>query len=386
MHLMGDFRRALVENSHPGDLLHAALLELACRVGNYEAFTAQPGATVPSMRQGGVGVALSVLYSPLDEFDLSRGYGAIPDDAYFPRLLDQLERVERHLALRHADSVRVCRKPEELDAAIAEGRLALLHAIEGGFHLGGTPEAITRNVATLAERGLVYVSPAHFFWRGLATVSRAFPYVPDALFDRVFPQPDVGLTELGRHLVTAMVEHGVMVDITHMSDRAITDIFALLEALDSAKRVPVIASHMACRFGERARCLSDEAIAQVAARDGVLGVVFCDHILGDGVPEAPLANRGFDLLCRHIDRIAAVTGSHAHAAIGSDIDGFTRGLSGFRRMSDFKRLGEALVERYGSEDAERMMAGNALRVLRKGWRVRTCVDAPTRSRRSNSSS
>ncbi|MDB5100397.1 MAG: Membrane-bound dipeptidase [Cyanobacteria bacterium RYN_339] len=366
MHLMGDFRRALVETAHPGDHAHAALLELACRIGNYETFTSRPGATVSAMREGGVGVVLSVLYSPLDEFDLSHGYGAPPDDAYFPRLLAQLEAVERHLARRHPETARVCRNVADLDGAIAEGRVAFLHAIEGGFHLGGTPDAITANVATLAGRGLAYVSPAHFFWRGLATVSRAIPYIPDDLFHRLFPQPDIGLSELGRHLVMAMVGNGVLVDIVHMSERAIADTFALLDALDAEKSVPVIASHMACRFGDRERCLSDETIAQVAARDGVLGVILCEHMLGNGLPAA---DRGFGLLCRHIDRIAAVTGSHRYAAIGSDMDGFTRGLPGYRRMSDYARLGEQLVARYGTVDAEAIMAGNALRVLRKGWRA-----------------
>ncbi len=369
MHLVGDFRRALARTSDPGDHVQAALLELACRLGNYASILAQPGATVAAMRAGGVGVALSVLYSPLDEFDLSRGYGAAPDDAYFPRLLAQLELVEAHVAARHATTVRVCRGPDDLESSLAEGRIALIHAIEGGFHLGGTSAAIDRNVATLAARGLAYVSPAHFFWRGLVTVARAFPYMSDALYERLFPQPEVGLSALGRHLITAMVAHGVLVDITHMSERAIAETFTLLDRLDPARRVPVIASHMACRFGQRERCLGEEAIGQVAARDGVLGVIFCEHVLGDGVPPAATADRSFALLCRHIDQIAAITGSHRHAAIGSDMDGFTRGLVGYRRMSEFKRLEAALVERYGAEDAERIMAGNALRVLRKGWGI-----------------
>jgi microsomal dipeptidase-like Zn-dependent dipeptidase len=170
-----------------------------------------------------------------------------------------------------------------------------------------------------------------------------------------------------------MVGNGVLVDIVHMSERANADTFALLDALDPEKRVPVIASHMACRFGTRERCLADETIAQIAARDGVMGVILCEHMLGDGLRPSRTADGGFELLCKHIDRIAAVTGSHRYAAIGSDMDGFTRGLPGFRRMSGYGRLGAHLVDRYGAVDAEAIMEGNALRVLRQGWRATPIV-------------
>jgi microsomal dipeptidase-like Zn-dependent dipeptidase len=76
------------------------------------------------------------------------------------------------------------------------------------------------------------------------------------------------------------------------------------------------------------------------------------------------------VLCRHIDQIAELTGSHRHAAIGSDLDGFIKPtLAGLDTMSDMKRLERALVRRYGEEDGRLIASENALRPLRTWWGV-----------------
>ena len=76
-----------------------------------------------------------------------------------------------------------------LDAAIAAGQTAIVHAIEGGFALGSTAAEIDANVAELAGRGVAYVTLAHLFWRGVATNAPALPFLPDWLYRLVFPQP-----------------------------------------------------------------------------------------------------------------------------------------------------------------------------------------------------
>ena len=75
-----------------------------------------------------------------------------------------------------------------------------------------------------------------------------------------------------------------------------------------------------------------------------------------------------EVICKHLDRIAEITGSHGYAAIGSDLDGFIKPtMGGLESMADMARLQQALRDRYGEEDAERICSGNALRVLRAGW-------------------
>jgi microsomal dipeptidase-like Zn-dependent dipeptidase len=105
----------------------------------------------------------------------------------------------------------------------------------------------------------------------------------------------------------------------------------------------------------------------------VLGVIFCEHYVSDGLrPRHPKElGRSLDLMCRHIDRIERVTGGHDTAALGSDLDGYIKPmLHGLEHMGQMRALVEGLEERYGVEVAERIAGENALRVLRGGWRPR----------------
>jgi microsomal dipeptidase-like Zn-dependent dipeptidase len=350
--------------------LRARLVDLLSRLFNYEGPGGEPGVTVELVRKGDVGVVLSVLYSPFDEMDLARGYKAPPIDAYFDRLIDLLELVEKDLAER--PDARLVRSAAELDACLGEGRSAFVHAVEGGFHLGADPAAIRRNVAELAKRGVGYVTVAHLFWRGVATTAPALPFLPDWLYRLIFHQPrKEGLSEVGRAVVEAMVEHGVLVDVTHMSAASLTDTFELLEARDPERRRSVIASHMACRCGRLAYNLDDETIAKIAERDGVMGVIDCQHYVADGLRRGRRSasfEDSVELICTHIDRIERVTGSFDHAALGSDLDGYIKpALTGIGHMGRMRDLQAALTSRYGEERARKVCSENALRVLRGRW-------------------
>src|SRR5204862_5590853 len=112
----------------------SALFRLASRFGNYASFDSGPRVTVPLLRSGGVGVALSVLYSPFDEMDLGKRYPAPPDATYFPSLVRQLEDVEAEVAREFTGLARVVHRPAEIDAALGGGEVALIHCVEGGFH------------------------------------------------------------------------------------------------------------------------------------------------------------------------------------------------------------------------------------------------------------
>jgi microsomal dipeptidase-like Zn-dependent dipeptidase len=93
--------------------------------------------------------------------------------------------------------------------------------------------------------------------------------------------------------------------------------------------------------------------------------------MGDGLSAAPPTSReqSFEILCRHVDEIARITGSHRHIAIGSDLDGFIKPvLPGFEDSGRLGSLGDALEGRYGSAVAEGIRSAHALRVLRAGWR------------------
>ena len=323
------------------------------------------------MREGDVGVALSVLYAPLNEMDLGKRYGSPPGGGYFSDLLAELQLVQDHAAT-HSDEIAVAHSPAELDELVRGGRKALIHCIEGGFQLGHDEAEVGEHVRTLAGRGVAYVTVAHLFWRAVATNAPALPFLPDWLYHLVFPQPDEGLTELGKAAVEAMVDEGILVDVTHMSARSIEDTFALLQRRDPVAEVPLIATHMACRFGGLEYCLTDETIRRIGERGGVLGCILCEHYITSGLRKRV---RGFDdsvaAVCKHIDQIRELTGSFDNVAIGSDLDGYIKpALPGLEHMGRMAPLQQALRERYGAADAEKICSANALRVLRAAWRKR----------------
>jgi microsomal dipeptidase-like Zn-dependent dipeptidase len=356
--------------------LRARLVNLISYVFNYEGPGGAPGVTVPLMKSGKVGAALSVLYAPFTEIDPDLHYGAPPKKGYVNDITEQMRWVEE--SVKDCDDV-VCpvTRSEQLDWAMKpeSGRLALIHCIEGGHVLGATPEEIRENVSMLADRGVAYVTIAHLFWRRVATNAPALPFLPDWLYRLLFPQREsTGLTELGKVAVAEMHKKRVLVDITHMSDASITQTLDLLDTVDPRCEAPVIATHGACRFPKRPRFrqltynLSDETITRIAGRGGVIGLIACKHYISRGV-KLPLYVRDFDdtmkLLCKHIDRIQGLTGSFDHVAIGTDLDGFIKpALPGLKDMSRLDDLQNALRGRYGSDAADRICSRNALRVLR----------------------
>jgi len=331
---------------------------------NHDRALGEPRVTPASLAESGVGLALSVLYSPFDEMNLSVGYRKAPSTRAFPRLLRQLERTEAAVAVQ--PGLELARDPDAIDSIARAGRTAVVHCLEGAVHLGRTPAAVRGAVAELADRGLAYVTVAHLFPRGVATVAPSLPRLSDRAYGVVFPQPRAGLSELGRAAVGAAVEHGVLVDVTHMSARSLADTFALLDALDPARRVPVIASHAAYRFGTLAYQLPAAVIARIAERDGVVGIIASDPHLRHGLSDAPAETfaAGAERFLAHVRAVMAITGSDRHVALGSDLGGFIEPLPGLANVRALPRLLAHLEDRLGPRAAEAIGAGNVLRVLR----------------------
>jgi microsomal dipeptidase-like Zn-dependent dipeptidase len=333
--------------------------------------------SLAELERGGVGAVYSVLYEPFAEFDLEQPYGAPPQPTYFPRLIELLDQVEEELSELDPEGKRhaVVKSETELDAALAAGKVAFMHCVEGGFHLGATAEEVTANVATLKQRGVVYVTLAHLFWRDVATDAPALPFLKDWLYKALFRQPGVGLNELGKAAVEAMYREGILIDLSHMSERSIADTFALLDELDKQhglepKQRPVIATHAGYRFRKRGQeyMLSGETVSRIAARDGVIGLIMARHQLNDGVrlknPDDPAET--LRVMQKHIDAIRRHVPHHTnhHVAIGSDLDGFIKPtVAGIDTAGDMWRLEHPLREAYDT-DAEAILNGNALRMAR----------------------
>jgi microsomal dipeptidase-like Zn-dependent dipeptidase len=369
-----DYRRPKRWRRHRGrqsreklcDRLRFMALQIADFLFNRDELGDGHAVTLATLTEGHVGVALSVAYTPFQELDLP--YASPPEDGYFEELRNLLRVVEAEVAADAEERARVVKSFAELEQARADGKVALIHAVEGGFHLGGTDAGIRKHVAELGALGVGYVTVAHLFWRQLATNVAALPFMSDGLYHKLFPQEPVGLDELGRTVLREMVRHGILIDVTHMSERSMADTFALLDAIDPEGDVPLIASHVACSFGKYEYNLKKEWVERIAARGGVCGIIYCDHYMRDGRgKKTEDFEQSFAVIEGQIARLRE-WGGDGVLAIGSDFDGFIKPtLEGLDSAADHKKLADRLVARYGEPLAAKITHENAMRVFRQAW-------------------
>lgn len=131
---------------------------------------------------------MSVLYESFAEIDLDEPPQSHPEEGYFNDLVDHLNRTEAGLLQIDRSSERhlVAKSAADLDAATSSGRLSFVHCVEGGFHLGQTPESVAANVGVLPDWGVVvYVTLADLFYRGVATNAPALPMLSDRWYNRM---------------------------------------------------------------------------------------------------------------------------------------------------------------------------------------------------------
>jgi microsomal dipeptidase-like Zn-dependent dipeptidase len=365
----------LMKKSGPSlrDRVQALVLKVANRLDNYPTWDGTYRITPESLRAGGVGLAMSVLFRAFDEMDLDTHYAAAPEPGYFPRLIADLEAVEQEVATHDSSQLRLVHNRAELDACVAAGATALVHVVEGGFHLGDTDAEIEANCAELAKRGVGYVTVAHLFFRQVATNANALPFMPDSVYDLVFPQRGKDrLTPRGEAVVRGLVENRILIDLSHMDPPGIRETFALLDEIDPDSEVPVISTHAGYRFGTQQYMHDEETLLQIQRRGGVAGLIMAQYQLNDGIRKkgdyTETLDESLEVICKHIDKIADVTGGYETIALGTDFDGFIKPtMGGLETMADLKLLEQALRKRYGNVDAERMMWKNALGVLEKLW-------------------
>jgi microsomal dipeptidase-like Zn-dependent dipeptidase len=356
--------------------LKATILLIAARAFNFRRLYDTWRVSLERLGKGEVDLVFSVLYLPDEEMDLDAWPEGSPNDGSFDELIALIDRVERDLGVNDPATepkAVIVTAAKDLEPSSGNDTLPrFAHCIEGGFHLGSDASEFDHRVARLSARGVAYITLAHLFWRQVATNAPALPFLTDGQYRCLFPQPrGVGLNELGRAAVRAMYRHRVLIDVSHMSQAAIYDTFALLAELDDEHGMrpedfPVIATHAGYRFGEQSYMLDEETIGAIAARDGVIGLIMAHHQLNDGL----FGNRGglkrtLATMRAHIDAIHGITGSHRHAGIGSDLDGFIKPtVGGIESAADLAKLIGPLAETY-DDAADAIFRGNALRVLGK---------------------
>ena len=163
-----------------------------------------------------------------------------------------------------------------------------------------------------------------------------------------------GLTELGRQLLKAMRRKHVILDLSHMADQAVADAFAIW-------RGPIMASHSNARDivpGDRQ--LTDESVAEIARRGGMVGVSFYAHHLRTS------GRATMNDVVKHLVNHARAAGGPEHVGLGTDLDGgFDVRYAPFDNLAKLKELPARLRLHFNKTQVEGIMGNNWLNFLER---------------------
>jgi membrane dipeptidase len=362
-------RDALVVDTHidtPQRLLFESTFELGAR-------DPRGHLDIPRMRQGGLDAAFFSIWVP----------SSITGPAAVRRALSLID--ETHQAIRtHPDDLALATTVADIRRANAEGRIAILMGMEGGHMIDDD----LRLLRTYARLGVRYLTLTHSGSHNWADAATGMP-------------SNNGLTAFGREVVREMNRLGMMVDVSHASDKTFEDAIAVSQA-------PVIASHSSCRaIASHVRNMTDDMMRTLAANGGVIMINYHATFLSEpfrvaaqgadvlartreanracGEDEAcaliaaDRLNRGlmedgtlpavtWEAIVEHIDHAAKVAGVD-HVGLGSDFDGATMPI-GMDDVSRLPRLTDALLARgYSEADVTKILGGNILRVMERVERI-----------------
>ena len=328
---------------------------------------------VPRMRQGHVtGVFLSiwtdaVRYTPPESIR---------------RALEQIDVVRRAVA-QHPAELELATTADQILAAKKRGQIAILMGVEGG-HMIDSDLAVLRTYFDLGVRYMTLTHTEHTPWADTSS----------------HPPAHNGLTDFGRQVVREMNRLGMMVDISHVSDKTFYD------AVETST-APAIASHSSCRaLADVPRNMTDDMLRALAKNGGVVHINYFEGFLDRGFMDglgalkdeqaqqdaveagapkfgdrsqldaavrainarriAKLGRLPLSRLLDHFDHAVKIAGVD-HVGLGSDFDGaddlFPEGMED---MSKIPNLVRGLMERgYSDEDILKILGGNTLRVMRE---------------------
>ena len=287
----------------------------------------------------------------------------------------------RALAATHPETWELATTAADVRRIAGAGRIAALMGLEGGYAIDERLE----NVEKYYKLGVRYMSPAWSVSTSWAGSSG------DAVGDAR------GLNDFGRNVIREMNRLGMMVDVSHVSDKTFWDII-------ETSKSPVVATHSGVRtLVNVPRNLTDEQLRALARTGGVCCVIFYPAFLEAGWRNAqrkvdaeitPLVEaassktqgtpaqkklvrdrvREREYLRRlppvslarvvdHIDYIVRLVGID-HVGIGSDFDGMQAAPADLSSVADLPNLTKELLRRgYSEQDIDKLLGGNMLRVL-----------------------
>src|SRR5712692_4452137 len=330
---------------------------------------------IPRMKEGG----LSAIFFSIWMSSKITGPEAVK------HALDQIDAV-REQVRKHSNDIVLATTAAEVREARKQGKIAALMGVEGG-HMIASDLGVLRLYAALGVRYMTLTHSGNDEWADSSTDTAVHN----------------GLTDFGKDVVREMNRLGMIVDISHVSDKTFYD------ALEVSK-APLIASHSSCRaICDAARNMTDDMMKALAAKGGVIQINYhvgflsqefrdaekahrewektiaaevqkrcgdkegCQLIEGDRitreyVEQGKLPRVDWTKIIEHIDHAVKLVGAE-HVGLGSDFDGANMPY-GMEDASKLPQLTEALLRKgYSDEDVRKILGENTLRVMTEVERV-----------------
>jgi membrane dipeptidase len=327
----------------------------------------------PRMKEGGLDAEFFAVFTnqgPRDDSAYNEVYG---------NALKTLEAIHRNVE-KNSVMAEIAYSPEDAYRLKKAGKIAAFIGIENGYPIGKD----IKRIKELYDRGARYITLAHTKNNDIcdsSTDSKGTEYN--------------GLSAFGRDVVMEMNRLGMIVDVSHISDKAFFDVLAISKA-------PVIASHSSCRaLCESPRNLTDDMLLALKENGGVIQICILSEYIKTPDPNPELDAKLKDLRERygdydtipedkkelvrkeyraiqdkyeklatvkdvvdHIDHVVQVIGVD-YAGIGTDFDG-GGGVDGCKTVAEMKNITIELLQRgYSKADIAKIWGGNVMRVFKE---------------------
>ncbi|WP_010250356.1 dipeptidase [Acetivibrio cellulolyticus] len=266
-------------------------------------------------------------------------FAAYIDPAYsqayaMKRAMQIIDRFYNEIEI-YKDDIMLCCNYKDIQKAISDGKIAAMLSIEGGEALQGDLGAL-RNFYRLGVRSICLT------WNFRNEIA-------DGVKDG---ETGGGLTPFGKKLIKEMNNLGMLVDLSHISEKGFWDV---IETTDK----PIIVSHSNARvICSHARNLYNDQITAVAKNGGVIGINLYPDFLND-TGRATITD-----IIKHIEHIISLAGAD-HIGMGADFDGIEKTPEDINGVEAINAIFEELGKlNYSNEVIEKFAGGNFLRLVK----------------------
>ena len=239
----------------------------------------------------------------------------------------------REECMQNTDLIEHCNSIDDIYSAIANKKVAGLLSIEGGEALEGKLENLVL-----------------FHKMGVRIITLCWNY-QNEIADGVMSAGNTGLTDFGKAVVSEMNRLGMLIDVSHMSEKSFWDVMEY-------SPMPISATHSnAKKIKNHPRNLNDAQIKAIIEKNGCIGINIYPEFVSDN---------GCDIcdIVRHIEYIMALGGEN-NIGIGSDFDGIDTLPQSMNGAEDLEKIFDSLL-RLGYSDGmiTKLAGGNFLRLIK----------------------